>query len=413
MKVLKKLLPLVVIVITVAVIWLIFASKPVAKKNLDAPVHKLRTEVMEPHADSFQVWVPSYGVIQPQTQSLVIAQVAGQVTEVSDRFREGAFFEKGDVLLTIDDADYQAQLTIAQAEMKQAEFTLEDEKARSQMALNDWKKLGNKGLPPALTAREPQLNSALAAYEASQAKVHQAQLNLNRTKIVAPFAGRVLNLDVNVGQVVNNGTTLGAIYAVDVVEVRLPLKQSDLVHLTLPETYRDLETQQNEATVPVKLMAELANTVHTWEGELVRVEGTIDEQTRQLYVVVVVKDPYKYRSDGTPPLKIGQFVKALIKGHVLDNVVVLPRAAVVSGKQINLIENQVLKRFQINPLWEDDTHVIINNQFEPGTFISVTPLGDVVSGTAVEIIQANGTIKSQQPKDQNDKKSAIKNRDEA
>lgn len=389
----RILLPLIILLTTVVLVWYIFVSKPVAKRFDEKPSHKLRTEVMAPASEDYQVWVPSYGIIKPKTQSLVIAQVSGQVLKVSDRFREGAFFEAGEVLLEIDDADYQAQLTIAQAELRQAEFTLEDEKARSVMALNDWKKLGNTTPPPSLVAREPQMNSALSVMEASRAKVHQAQLNLNRTKVIAPFAGRVLNLDVNVGQVVNNGTTLGTVYAVDEVEVRLPLKQSDLVHLKLPESYRDLATQASEAKIPVKLMATMGGKTHSWDGELVRVEGTIDAQTRQLYVVVVVKDPYKFREDGTPPLKIGQFVNALIKAETLEDVVVLPRAAVSSANHINVISNDVLNRVPIEPLWMNDSHVVISNQFEAGQLISTTPLGDVVSGTAVQIIK-EGAVQS-------------------
>jgi multidrug efflux pump subunit AcrA (membrane-fusion protein) len=211
--------------------------------------------------------------------------------------------------------------------------------------------------------------------------------------VIAPFAGRVLNLDVNVGQVVNNGTTLGTVYAVDEVEVRLPLKQSDLVHLKLPESYRDLATQASEAKIPVELMATMGGKTHSWDGELVRVEGTIDAQTRQLYVVVVVKDPYKFREDGTPPLKIGQFVNALIKAETLEDVVVLPRAAVSSANHINVISNDVLNRVPIEPLWMNDSHVVISNQFEAGQLISTTPLGDVVSGTAVQIIK-EGAVQS-------------------
>ncbi len=379
-------------------VWLIFATKPEAKKFKEAPALKLRTEVMSPKPESYQVWVPSYGIIKPKTQSLVIAQVSGQVTSVSDRFRDGAFFEKGEVLLTIDDADYLAQFTIAQAELKQAEFAYQDEKARSELALKDWQELGHTTKPPSLVAREPQLNSTLSNLEASKAKVTQAELNLKRTKIIAPYAGRVLNLEVNVGQVVSNGTTLGSVYAVDAVEVRLPLKTSDLTHLSLPESYRNLEVQTDTDPIEVQLQTRLGNKNHSWYGHLVRVEGTIDEQTRQLFVVVEVSDPYQYRTDGTPPLKVGQFVNALIKGHLLENVVVLPRAAVASGGYINLVEHDILRRMDVTPVWVDDEHIVMPNLFKDTQLISTTPLGGVVSGTKVSIIQEGLTAAIEEKK---------------
>ncbi len=379
-------LPLIVIAVTAVVVWLIFTNKPVARKFDGAPPHLLRTEVLDPQAEDYQVWVTSFGMVKPKTQSLVIAQVAGQVMFVSDKFRDGAFFEQGDVLLEIDDTDYQAQLTIARAELKLAEYNYQDEKAQSEQALKDWRKLGNTNKPPALVAREPQLNSSLSNLEASQAKVQQAEINLKRTQVVAPFAGRVLSLDVNVGQVVSNGTTLGSIYAVDAVEVRLPLKQSDLVHLDLPETYRDVDLLDEMPHPRVNLMAQVANKTHSWEGELVRVEGTIDTATRQLYVVAEVSDPYKFRADNTPPLKIGQFVNAKIEGRILSDVVVLPRIAVYSSNYVNVVDVGVLQRKYITALWQDDEVVVVDNDFAAGQMISVTPLGDVVSGTAVEIM---------------------------
>ena len=244
------LFPLVIVILSMVVVWFIMNNKPEVRKNKKPQYQKLRTEVMKPESLNYTVWVPSYGVVQPKTKSLVIAQVSGQVVEVSDKFRDGAFFEQGDILLVIDEADYLAQLTIAQAELKQNEFTYEDEKARSKLAIKDWYAQGGKKEPPSLVARKPQLNSSLSSLEASRAKVIQAQLNLNRTKIKAPFSGRVLNLQVNVGQVVNNGTTLGEIYAVDSAEIRLPIQQSHISQIDLPETYRDTNTES--IPVPVE-----------------------------------------------------------------------------------------------------------------------------------------------------------------
>jgi RND family efflux transporter MFP subunit len=385
------LLPLTIVIISVFVVWIIMSNKPEANKNNKPQIQKLRTEVMTPESLNYTVWVPSYGVLQPKTQSLVIAQVSGQVVEVSDKFRDGAFFEKGDVLLIIDDADYLAQLSIAQAELKQNEFTYQDEKARSQLAIKDWYAQGSKKEPPSLVARKPQLNSSLSSLEASRANVIQAKLNLNRTKITAPFSGRVLNLEVNVGQVVNNGTILGGIYAVDSAEIRLPIQQSHLSHIDLPETYRD--TGNESANIPVEIRAEIGNKIHLWDGYIARVEGTIDSLTRQLYVVAEVQDPYRFRQDGTPPLKIGQFVNVLIKGRELKNVVVIPRTAVTPSNNINVIESGVLKRLPVSALWKDNQNIIINNDFTLRQQISITPLGDVVTGTKVEIFDKNSPIK--------------------
>ena len=382
----KVLLPIALLTISFFSVWFIFNNKPAAKKFRQTPIQKLRTTAIKPVAQSYTVWVPTFGVIQPKDQSLMIAQVAGQVTSVSDQFRDGAFFEEGDLLLTIDNTDYQAQLTIAEAELKQAEFSYADEQARAKQATKDWYKLGNKAAPPALVSRALQLNSSSSSLQASQAKVKQAQINLERTKIYAPYAGRVLNLNVNVGQVVNNGNTLGEVYAIDSAEIRLPIKPHQLHHIDLPETYRGNTTVSEYKVLEAHFALESAGQQYQWQASINRVEGTIDAQTRQLYVVAEVKDPYGFRPDGSPPIKMGQFINANIKGNELNNVVLLPHSAVYSDNYINVISEGVLKRQAIDPLWKDETHVIIANDFSPQQMIATTPLGDVISGTAVEVV---------------------------
>ena len=91
----KKIIqPLLLLIISFFVVWLIFNNKPVARKFRQLPVQKLRTEVMDPQPQSYTVWIPSYGIVQPKTQSLMIAQVSGQVTKVADKSRDGAFLKK-------------------------------------------------------------------------------------------------------------------------------------------------------------------------------------------------------------------------------------------------------------------------------------------------------------------------------
>ena len=387
-----------IVVVTVSLVWFIFNNKPTAKKK-DAPkAQSIKVEAISPISEKYQIWVPSYGIVQPKTQSQLIAQISGQVIKVSDQFREGAFFSKGDELLVIDDADYLAALAIAKAELKQAEFTYQEEVASAELAVKDWYKLGNKKEPPSLVAREPQLNSALFGLEANKAKVIQAELNFKRTKIIAPFDGRVLSLDVNVGQVVNNGSILGSVFATDAVEVRLPIKQNDLAFINLPETYRDVGTVGLADKTQVLLHANIGLKQQNWEAELVRVEGVVDEQTRQIFIVVEVNDPYKFVSQESSPLKVGQFVNARIQGVEIDNTIVLPRSAVSASNTINVINNGVLQRKSIQPLWQDETNIIINNEFDSNQKISITPLNDSVSGTQVEILDPNSEQNSQPPK---------------
>lgn len=375
-------LPLLVVVLSLLVARYILTHKP-APARAGSDVKKTqRVDAVRLKTESFQVKLSSYGVVKPRTESQLVAQAGGQIVRISDRFREGAFFEAGDVLLEIDDRDYKASVEVAEAQLIQARAKLKEETARSEQALRDWKRLG-QGEAGELVLREPQLAAAQAAIAAAQAQLSTARVNLERTKITAPYAGRILKKMVDLGQVVNGGTALASIFAVDFVEVRLPLNNRQLEFVDLPEQYRG--GQFTSARLPgVTLSAQVGRDRYQWQGKIVRVEGAIDSRSRQLFVVAQVKDPYSLGPNGNPPLKVGQFVEAEIQGRLLKDVFVLPRTAMNQDQRVLMVEKDVLVARVVAPLWSDDQHVVVAEGMTAGEVLCVTPLGASASGVRVD-----------------------------
>jgi len=376
------LLPPLVIAVSVWGANYILTHKP-EPSRVDAQGQKAqRIDAMRLKVQPFQIELSSYGVVKPRTESQLVAQAAGQVVKISERFREGAFFEAGDLLLQIDDRDYRAAVEVAEALLTQSQAKLKEEQARAEQALRDWKRLG-QGSASELVLREPQLAAAQAAIASAKAQLSTARLNLERTRITAPYAGRVLEKRVDQGQVVNGGTSLASIYAVDYVEVRLPLNNRQLEFVDLPEQYRG--GQYTSAHSPaVTLSAQVGRSRYHWQGKIVRVEGAIDSRSRQLFVVAQVTDPYSLGPQGNPPLKVGQFVEAQIKGRLLNDVFVLPRTAINQDQRVLLVDNKVLVARVVEPLWSDDQHVIVASGLAEGEVLNLTPLGASANGLRVD-----------------------------
>lgn len=154
------------------------------------------------------------------------------------------------------------------------------------------------------------------------------------------------------GQVVSNGTTLAEIYADDYVEVRLPIRNEDLAFIDLPEAYREDAADMSRDELPeVILSAEIGGQESQWKGRVVRVAGALDARSKQLFVVAHVDDPHARRGDGTPPLRIGLFVEARIKGHLLEDVFVLPPQTVRASDEVVLIDDESrMERRAVRPL---------------------------------------------------------------
>jgi len=312
--------------------------------------------------------------------------VSGKIIEMSASFRPGGFFAKDELLMKLDPLDYETAIVIAQAAQAQAEVTLAEEKARAEQSRENWKTMGHSGQPSAFVSRVPQLAKAEADVASAKARVMKAQRDLERTSIRAPYAGQVLEQMSDVGQFVSQGTTLGRIFAVDYVEIRLPLPERESQFLNLPQPFRD---QPAAGNARVALKATVGGKPVFWEGKIVRVESSLDEQTRQATAVAQVTDPYARRSDGAAPLTIGAFVEAEIAGEKLTDVYVIPRNAVRAGNEIILIDRpkNTLRRLTVEPLVSTEKHIVISaattKNLHEGDILCLTPIPFPADGARV------------------------------
>ncbi len=341
-------------------------------------------DVIEASPQSYTVQLITRGTVTPRTESTLIPQVAGQALAISDNFRAGGFFEKGEELLRIDPVDYELALTTAKAELAKMRLGLSEERAQAKQAESDWKKLGMKGKPDSLVMRKPQLANARASMASAEARVRRAEVDLERTRILAPYAGRIMEQQVDVGQYVSPGTVLAKIYATDYVEVRLPLTDRQLAFVDLPESYRG-EAVLKEGPL-VKLSSDLGGKTYTWEGRIVRTEGSIDTRSRQLFVIAQVDDPYAKDASGRPPLKIGQFVRAQITGQQLSDVFVLPRSLLSGTDNILIVDqdNKVQRR-EVEIVWHDAENIVVRSGLNSGDRIISTAMPYATDGAEIKL----------------------------
>ena len=222
-----------------------------------------------------------------------------------------------------------------------------------------------------------------ASLAAAEAGLRQAQYDLERTVILAPFAGRVRSKQVDVGQFVQRGMAVATLYSVDVAEVKLPIPNAELEFCTLPLAYRDSTTTGDGPTV--RLTARFAGKDHVWKGRIVRTEGEIDARTRMVNAVAQVDDPYaRGSSTSRPPLAVGMFVQAEIDGNVVRNVAELPRTALRTDNMVYVIDRADRLRFrEVDVLRRQRERVLIRAGLEDGERVCVSTLETAVNGMQV------------------------------
>ena len=380
-KRLRIILPVAVLVVAIVVaIAMVKSRAPAGTRPQQDFSPLVRTVQATPVSHQFSVW--TNGTVKPRTETALVSEVAGRVISVSPSFADGGFFEQGDVLVTVDPRDYELTVVTARAQVAQAKVRAELEEAQAEVAREEWKSLGGGKQSP-LATRELQVQEARAAFAAAEAALEKAERDLDRTQIRAPFAGRIRQKIVDVGQFVTRGIAVAHIFAVDYVEVRLPIPDSQLAYLDLPINYRGDTEQQTGPEV--MLYADFAGKQHSWRGRIIRVEGEIDPVSRMVHAIAQVDDPYGRGEGEEPmPLAIGLFVDAEIKGETIENAIVVPRSAIRDNGLVFIVDDENRLRFrEVDVVRVGRGTAVIASGLEPADRICVSILDAVTDGMKV------------------------------
>ena len=366
--------------IIVLVIVGALAPKP-AKKPVEIKAPLVEVQNLAKQQVTFSI--QSQGSIVPRTQTNLISEVSGQVIEVSDKFKVGGFFRRGEELLAIDDINYQVALVQAQSRLGTAQANLTEEKARGEQAQEEWL-LSGKSLEsaPVMALRKPQLKKAQAELKAAKADLKQARVKLSRTKIVAPYDAMLKEKQVDIGQYVSVGSMLATTFAVDYAEARLPIKQRDVAFLELPKI-----NQHNDKGSAVDLSLNVGGQTSHWSSSLARYEGVIDSASRVHYVVAQINDPYAILSNQSQQeLRIGSFVNAQITGKTVDNVMVIPRSALHGADTLYMVDSEnKLHIEKVTILRSDEQSIYSQDEFNSDLRLVTTQLETPVVGMTLRI----------------------------
>jgi len=381
----KIKLPLIILVVGGTAIALIMLSKQIPKPNEELLAAPPRTKVAVQTAVREQVVLSatSQGTVKAKREIALVAQVSGLIVNVDKQFVDGNFFAHDAVLIEIDSRDYRAALLNAKSRLSQAQRGLAEEKGRSRQANKEWRDLGNKEANELFLRKHP-LAEAHAAVAYAKAYVGIAKLNIERTKISAPFDGRIEHTYVNVGQFVTSGTQLAKVYDTATVEVSLSLSDRQLALLDLPMLGAEFESKP-----AVILSAIIGGKPHQWRGMITRTQASVDVNSRLYYAIVEVEQPFEVTGTRyhSAPLIPGLFVNAEIEGKKLNDVIVLPNNAIVKRTNIYTLNDRNIIEIQpVTVLSKTDSRVWIQSGINDNTAILLDKHAVVSPGTIVEPI---------------------------
>jgi len=425
----KKLLIIPPILVGLAVLYFMTSGREAPERN---PPTEIARAVRVIAAEPMQLVprVTGFGSVYPGTVWTGIAQVSGKIEYVHPDLENGAILVEGTEIIRISPVDFNLAIRQAQANIRSAEAKL-DELSVTEQNTTDLLKIEQDGLAlrEAELARKQSLfergtiaraaldleqREALAqrkkvqdlentlrllptqrAVQEEQISIYQAQLqsaqlDLERTRIVLPFNGRIADLAVEAEQFIQAGGRLVSVDSIDVAEVeaQIPITQfRDMLHASVDRNMpigidaqslsRILETIGFEATVRLGV----GDDAVEWPARFSRISDSVDPRTRTIGAIVAVDGAYAMAVPGErPPLSKGMFVEIEIRTRARLDDIVVPRSAFHDGKLYVVDGDGRLEIRDVTPGLVQGNLVVVTDGIAPGEQVVVSDLIPAISG---------------------------------
>jgi RND family efflux transporter MFP subunit len=373
----RQLLPVGILAGGVAIAGLLIASGGSAQKA--APeIKPLLVQTISPQLEDLPIPVRGTGVVTPAKQVAVVPQVAGKIVETSPKLMPGGRFKTGEVIAKIDARDYLAARDAAQSQAQRAELELALERGRGEVAEREWTLIGEAGSTPTdLALRKPQYALAEQNLLAAKGALAQASLNVQRTRLTAPFNAVVVSENIDIGQVVGPGSTAATLVGTDQlwVTVSLPISEVDVLQFG----------EDGSAARVIQRLSDGRTVEH--EGRALQLGGALDPATRLAQVTVGIDRPYDPEKSALPLLP-GAYVEVIFEGLVASQVSRIPRAALYGGDTVWVTQDGTLVRRTVEIAGGDGEAVLVSNGLKSGDAIITTALSLPVAGTPVETAES-------------------------
>jgi RND family efflux transporter MFP subunit len=360
-----------------------------APKSQKRPPRQLAplVSIQQVYPDTRQVVIEAMGSVVPERDLTLKSRVAGEIVHFHPEFTEGGTIRKGDLILQIDDEDYRLLVAQKQRAVADADYNLKLELGRQDIARHEWALL-NGGNPDPETAdadlalRKPHLEKAESDLAGARAELKAAQLQLERTRIYAPFNAIVRSTMVEKGSQIAAQETLATLAGTDEYWVQASVPVDRLRWIRFPENHR-----QSGAPAEIVYQGSARR-----QGRVKKLLSDLETEGRMARLVIAIDDPLSLKTSarGLPAMIIGEYVRVAIQGRKIDGAFSLPRTALRDNTYVWVAgKDDRLEIREVRPIWRDLHTVLLKEGLRPGDRVVVSDLATPVPGMAIEV-QKNG-----------------------
>lgn len=390
--------PVLVLAVCLLIAYKLYTNKPTAHRAQPAaPAARLVTITLAEIAQP-TLMLAANGAVEAADSTALRARVSGQIISLTDKLAPGTRFAKGDVLARIDPADYRLALDKAKVQLRGAQAALRVEQGQQAVAKGELALIDQEISPDErdLVLRGPQLEQAKGEVASARTAVDQAQLDLQRTTVRAPFAGIVTARSASVGDVVASSDTLATIAASDAywVNVSLPVDQlrwlhpAGADHVGSPAKIYYPDAWGDDVFMPARVL---------------RIQAALETGGRLARVILRVPNPLGDGSPGSPRLLIGAYVQAKLQADIPEGSVVIDSAFLHENDQVWVFSrDHKLDVRSVKVVYRDDTQAVITAGLQAGEAVITSELTAPIPGMPLRVEQQKpaappATVKPEKP----------------
>ncbi|HKL00761.1 MAG TPA: efflux RND transporter periplasmic adaptor subunit [Desulfotignum sp.] len=374
----RLLVPVIIIAAGVFIAQYLYDTRPVASRGRpDIPPPLVETAIME--TQDHQISLTAMGTVIPSRAITLKSRVGGFVETISPKLIPGGVFKKGQVMLTLEQKDFELNVARKKAVLDRLSASLRLEMGRQEVAKAEMKILqkdvGSPILDADLALREPQMAQIKADIAAARADLDLARLNLARTTIKAPFNCLITAVHVQTGSQISAQDALAGLSGTDAFWVKAAVPVEHLKWIQIPSVTGDTGS-------PVLITGQ-NNTRH--QGRVIRLLGELGSETRLATLLIAVDDPLGLSRTVDTPLLLNTYVQVAVHGKKISDVIALPRPMVRNQNQVWVAAEGHLDIRTLEIVWRDSDHVFVTKGISTGDAVILSDMSSPVEGMALRV----------------------------
>lgn len=315
-----------------------------------------------------QIEVVESGRLMAKHRIDVFAEVQGVMETTSKEFKPGVSYRKGETFVRIRDNDYYANLQAQKSNLQNLITSiLPDLRLDYPEAYKKWDEyLRNFDMTKPIS-QLPEPTSDKEKFFVTGRNIYTTFYNTKNMEIVhskynlrAPYNGILVEALVNPGSLVRPGQRLGAFIDPTVYEMEVSVNKSVMNSLKVGKTVMARDPE---------------NHSHTWNGKIIRINGSVDRATQTIQVFVELRGEN---------LREGMYLEAMMSGEAIEDAYEIPRSLLVDESKVYTVQDSALNIVPIQPIYFNEKTVIVKG-LENGTSIISRMVPGAYSGMKVKI----------------------------